>query len=138
MGHFVFELNLEVQSILVQISFWLLLFQVQTDGHLSIEFTFDEYMRIRSWKFNIKDNMELVDPPCLIVKLTKPNQKSSLQMSQNMDFQKLRFSISGYMSIALVHFVANATGMFLFLLPVIFIFRISAFQILRSTEDIIF
>ena len=59
-------------------------------------------------------------------------------MSQNMDFQKLHFSISGYMTIALVHFVTNATGMFLFLLPVIFIFRISAFQILRSTEDIIF
>ena len=66
MGHFVFELNLEVQSILVQISFWLLLFQVQTDGHLSIEFTFDEYMRIRSWKFNIKDNMELVPRSSLL------------------------------------------------------------------------
>lgn len=34
--------------------------KVQTDGHLSIEFSFDEYMRIRNWKFNIKDNTELV------------------------------------------------------------------------------
>jgi len=34
--------------------------KVQTDGHLSIEFSFDEFMRIRNWKFNIKENTELV------------------------------------------------------------------------------
>merc|ERR1740136_632529 len=34
--------------------------KVLTEGHLSIEFNFDDFMRIRSWKFQIRDNTELI------------------------------------------------------------------------------
>ena len=32
--------------------------QVHTDGHLTIEFAFDSFMRIRHWKFIVKDTTE--------------------------------------------------------------------------------
>lgn len=34
--------------------------KVMTDGHLSLEFNFDDFMRIRNWKFQIRDNVELI------------------------------------------------------------------------------
>ncbi|XP_047124105.1 LIM domain-binding protein 2 [Hydra vulgaris] len=34
--------------------------KVHVDGNLSIEFSFDEYMRIRSWKFIVKEVLEMV------------------------------------------------------------------------------
>ena len=32
--------------------------QVHTDGHLTIEFAFDSFMRIRHWKFIVKETIE--------------------------------------------------------------------------------
>lgn len=42
------------------------LMQVHTNGHLSIEFSFDDFMRIRNWKFQIKENAELIPKSALL------------------------------------------------------------------------
>ena len=36
------------------------MFQVCTDGHFNIEFTFDDLMRIKSWHFTIRQHRELI------------------------------------------------------------------------------
>ncbi|XP_057305879.1 LIM domain-binding protein 2-like isoform X1 [Hydractinia symbiolongicarpus] len=40
--------------------------KVHTNGHLSIEFSFDDFMRIRNWKFQIKENAELIPKSALL------------------------------------------------------------------------
>ena len=124
---------------------------MQTDGHLSIEFTFDEYMRIRSWKFNIKDNMELVPKSSLLD--CKTDQTKLEELAANVTehgfskatLQYLRVHLNNSCSLRSfflpvsqakyqtsyfrIGLVSCLIFMFIFLLAVIFLLIISAFQI---------
>jgi len=55
--------------------------KVMTDGHLSIEFNFEDFMRIRSWKFQIRDNIELI--PRSVLNECKNEQMKLEELTNN-------------------------------------------------------
>lgn len=81
--------------------FFILFFQVCTEGRLILEFTFDDLMRIKSWHLAVRSHRELV--PRTVVGMHSSQDPNMLEsISKNITRQGITNSTLNYLRVSLL------------------------------------